>query len=87
MHLVNINKYVQRTKIFLKTVGKDEFFFERVAMAFPKDSPWIPYFDKIIKKVVQGGLVQRWKQVRSSQDHHGLSHAPSPLLAGVLAER
>ena len=73
-------------KIFLKIVGKDEFFFERVAMAFPKDSPWIPYFDKIIKKVVQGGLVQRWKQVRCSQDHdHGLSHALSPLLAGVLA--
>lgn len=43
--------------------GKEEFFFERVAMAFPKDSPWIPYFDKVIKKVVQGGLVQRWKQV------------------------
>ena len=86
MHLVNLKKYIQRTKIFLKIVGKDEFFFERVAMAFPKDSPWIPYFDKIIKKVVQGGLVQRWKQVRCSQDHdHGLSHAPSPLLAGVLA--
>merc|ERR1712106_1102201 len=43
--------------------GKEEFFFERVAMAFPRDSPWIPYFDKEIKKVVQGGLVQRWKQV------------------------
>jgi len=43
--------------------GKEEFFFERVAMAFPKDSPWIPYFDQVIKKVVQGGLVQRWKQV------------------------
>eukprot|EP00090_Calanus_glacialis_P014319 TRINITY_DN2308_c0_g1_i1.p1 TRINITY_DN2308_c0_g1~~TRINITY_DN2308_c0_g1_i1.p1 ORF type:complete len:839 (-),score=174.35 TRINITY_DN2308_c0_g1_i1:100-2616(-) len=43
--------------------GKEDFFFERVAMAFPTNSPWIKHFNKEIKKVVQGGLVQRWKQV------------------------
>eukprot|EP00092_Neocalanus_flemingeri_P000465 GFUD01000495.1.p1 GENE.GFUD01000495.1~~GFUD01000495.1.p1 ORF type:complete len:837 (+),score=225.49 GFUD01000495.1:88-2598(+) len=43
--------------------GKEEFFFERVAMAFPRDSPWIKHFDKEIKKIVQGGLIKRWKQV------------------------
>jgi len=43
--------------------GREDFFFERVAMAFPKDSPWIKHFDNEIKKIVQGGLIQRWKQV------------------------
>jgi len=43
--------------------GKEEFFFERVAMAFPKDSPWIKHFDKEIKKILQAGLIERWKQV------------------------
>ena len=43
--------------------GTEDIFFERVAMAFPKDSPWLKHFDKHIKKIVQGGLIQRWKQV------------------------
>lgn len=43
--------------------GKEDFFFERVALAFPQNSPWIKHFDKEIKKIVQGGLIQRWKQV------------------------
>ena len=43
--------------------GEEDFFFERVAMAFPKDSPWIGKFNDEINKILQGGLIQYWKQV------------------------
>ena len=46
-----------------KNVGKENFFIERVAMAFPKDNPWIKHFDAEIRKIVQAGLIDRWKQV------------------------
>ena len=46
--------------------AKEEFFFERVAMAFPPDSPWIQPFNREIKKILQSGLVQRWKQVKNT---------------------
>ena len=34
-------------------LGREEFFHERVALAFPKDSPWIEHFNVEIKKVLQ----------------------------------
>jgi len=43
--------------------AREDFFFERVALAFPKDSPWIKFFDAEITKIVRGGLVKKWKQV------------------------
>ena len=43
--------------------AREDFFFERVALAFPQDSPWIKYFDKEITMIVRGGLVKKWKQV------------------------
>jgi len=42
--------------------GKEEFFNEQVAMAFPKDSPWIKDFDRITKMALQTGLLKAWKQ-------------------------
>ena len=45
--------------------AREDFFFERVALAFPQDSPWIKYFDKEITMIVRGGLVKKWKQVMS----------------------
>merc|ERR1711962_990645 len=45
------------------SLAKENFFYERVAMAFPQDSPWIKFFDKEIKKIVRGGLIKKWKQM------------------------
>ena len=66
-----IGLYFIRT--FKMFSGQEEFFIERVAMAFPKDSPWINHFDQEITKAVQGGLIARWKQVNISWVS---SHAP-----------
>ena len=46
----------------LKT-GQEKFFFERVGMAFPKNSPWVDYFNTEIKLIFERGLIGRWKQV------------------------
>lgn len=43
--------------------AEENFYFERVALAFPQDSPWIKYFDKEITKIVRGGLIKKWKQM------------------------
>jgi len=43
-------------------LGREEFFYERVAMAFPQDSPWLEHFNQQIKKVLAAGLTKKWKQ-------------------------
>jgi len=43
-------------------LGREEFFYERVAMAFPQDSPWLKHFDVEIKKILTAGLTKKWKQ-------------------------
>ena len=53
----------QATKSCDYEISKDNFFFEHVALAFPKDSPWIQKFNKEIRMMMQGGLIKRWKQV------------------------
>ena len=44
-------------------IAQEDFFYERVAMAMPQDSPWINHFNKEIKSVFQAGLIGKWKQV------------------------
>ncbi|XP_042864338.1 ionotropic receptor 93a-like [Penaeus japonicus] len=44
------------------SLGKEEFYHENVAMGVPKDSPFIGKFNKEIKKMQIGGLIQKWKQ-------------------------
>merc|ERR1711892_198457 len=51
------------TKMCDYAFGREDFFFERVALAFPRDSPWIKHFDNEIKKILQAGLIERGKQV------------------------
>lgn len=43
-------------------LGSEEFFFERVALAFPKDSSWIEHFNIEIKRILQAGLTEKFKQ-------------------------
>ena len=57
--------------------GKEDFFYERVSLAFPIDSPWIKYFDIEIKKIVRAGLIKRWKQV--SRSEVAPWHSPYPM--------
>ena len=49
--------------LYSLSIAQEEFFFERVAMAFPPDSPWIHIFNKEIKGIVQTGIMGKWKQV------------------------
>lgn len=51
------------TKTCDYALGREEFYFERVAMAFPNDSPWINHFNAQIRKILQAGLMEKWKQV------------------------
>ncbi|XP_047486802.1 LOW QUALITY PROTEIN: ionotropic receptor 93a-like [Penaeus chinensis] len=44
------------------SLGKEEFYHENVAMGVPRDSPYIGRFNKEIKKMQIGGLIQKWKQ-------------------------
>ncbi|KAK7084681.1 hypothetical protein SK128_009076 [Halocaridina rubra] len=44
------------------SLGREEFYHESVALAVPKDSPFIDLFNFEIKKMQIGGLVQKWKQ-------------------------
>ena len=43
--------------------AQEDFFFERVAMALPQDSPWMTHFNREIQTVFQVGLIGKWKQV------------------------
>ena len=45
-------------------LSKENFFYEHVAFAFPKGSPWIPWFNKEIKLMLQSGMIIKWKEVR-----------------------
>ncbi|XP_063599998.1 ionotropic receptor 93a-like [Penaeus indicus] len=44
------------------SLGKEEFYHENVAMGVPRDSPFIGRFNREIKKMQIGGLIQKWKQ-------------------------
>ena len=45
-------------------LSKENFFYEHVAFAFPKGSPWIPWFNEEIKLMLQSGMIIKWKEVR-----------------------
>ena len=47
-----LNKHM----FFFNFIGSEEFFFERVALAFPKDSPWIEHFNIEIKRILQANI-------------------------------
>ena len=51
----------QITKACDYEFSKENFFYEHVAMAFPKDSPWIPKFNHEIRLMLQSGLMDKWK--------------------------
>ena len=53
----------QMTKTCEYEISNNNFFFEHVALAFPRDSPWIKKFNKEIRMMMQGGLIKRWKTV------------------------
>ena len=44
-------------------LSKENFFYEHVAFAFPKGSPWIPWFNEEIKLMLQSGMIIKWKEV------------------------
>ena len=53
----------QKTRSCDYTYSKHNLFFEHVALAFPKDSPWISKFNDEIKLMLQSGLTIAWKQM------------------------
>ena len=53
----------QKTRSCDFTYSKQNLFFEHVALAFPKDSPWISRFNKEIRLMLQSGLTIAWKQM------------------------
>ncbi|XP_069953211.1 ionotropic receptor 93a-like isoform X1 [Cherax quadricarinatus] len=44
------------------SLGKEEFYEENVALAVPKDSPYLDQFNAELKLMQVGGLIQKWKQ-------------------------
>eukprot|EP00095_Tigriopus_kingsejongensis_P008685 maker-scaffold483_size159862-snap-gene-0.37 protein:Tk08685 transcript:maker-scaffold483_size159862-snap-gene-0.37-mRNA-1 annotation:"olfactory ionotropic receptor ir93a" len=45
------------------SLGMEEFFMERVALAFPKGNPWLSKFNHELIKIIQAGLIDQWKNV------------------------
>ena len=60
----------QMTKNCEYEISNNNFFFEHVALAFPRDSPWINKFNKEIRMMMQGGLIKRWKTVLWKQFYY-----------------
>ncbi|XP_068230877.1 ionotropic receptor 93a-like [Palaemon carinicauda] len=44
------------------SLGREEFYYENVALAVPRDSPYIDMFNTEIKKMQTGGLIQKWQK-------------------------
>ncbi|OXA47123.1 Glutamate receptor 3 [Folsomia candida] len=42
-------------------VGSESFFEEKIALAVPKKSPYLPVFNKQIGQMSQTGLLKKWK--------------------------
>ena len=43
--------------------SREHLFFQHLAFAFPKDSPWVQPFSDEIKKMKWSGLTKSWKKV------------------------
>merc|ERR1711941_173558 len=52
-----------KTKKCEYAIGIEEFYTERVALAFPIGNPWIEKFDQRINRIREAGLIKRWKEV------------------------
>lgn len=52
----------QITKSCDYAYSKRNIFFEHVAMAFPKHSPWVSKFNQQIKLMLQSGMTIAWKK-------------------------
>ena len=44
-------------------LSTDTFFMDRVAFAFPDNSPWVQRFNEEIRRMLQSGLIMKWKRV------------------------
>lgn len=53
----------QKTKRCEFAIGIEEFYNERVSLAFPIGNPWIDRFSDRIRRIMEAGLIKRWKQV------------------------
>jgi len=52
-----------KTKKCEYAIGIEEFYTERIALAFPIGNPWIEKFDERINRIREAGLIKRWKEV------------------------
>jgi len=52
-----------KTKRCEYAIGIEEFYTERIALAFPIGNPWIERFDERINRIREAGLIKRWKEV------------------------
>ena len=53
----------KKSKMCEYSLSTEQFFYEHVAMAFPKNSPWLTKFNAEIRKMLQSGLTIQWKKV------------------------
>ncbi|XP_066943243.1 ionotropic receptor 93a-like [Macrobrachium rosenbergii] len=44
------------------SLGREEFYYENVALAVPRDSPFLDMFNAEIKRMQTGGLIQKWQK-------------------------
>ena len=63
LEMLSYQQY-RRTKTCDYAFSKENFFYEHVAMAFPTESPWRAKFNAEIRKMLQSGLLLKWKKVR-----------------------
>ena len=56
----------KRSKMCEYSLSTEQFFYEHVAMAFPKNSPWLTKFNAEIRKMLQSGLTIQWKKVSNT---------------------
>ena len=54
-------KRYNETKTCDFAYSKHGLFHEHLALAFPKDSPWVDMFNVEIKNMLQGGMTKAWK--------------------------
>ena len=44
-------------------LSTETFLMDRVAFAFPDNSPWVQRFNEEIRRMLQSGLMMKWKRV------------------------
>ncbi|XP_066973634.1 ionotropic receptor 21a-like isoform X2 [Macrobrachium rosenbergii] len=75
------NKYGEETL----HVMKECFLPFQIGMAIPKKAPYKPNFDRIIKKIIEAGLVRKWlKDIITTSQRRGAETETDDRVGGAL---